>query len=254
MLNYKRTRILFIRVFIVLLQLGVSWGYLLAVPVTFSILAFIMSFPIQANFYIKAYRKAAVEKTNTIALSFDDGPHEQTNDILKVLAQHQLKAAFFVVGKNAEKKPEIIKAIDTAGHIIGNHSYSHHTAFPFWRPKLIAADIAKCNAVIKELTGKNMQWFRPPVGVTNPMVAKAIALSGMETIAWSLRSFDTQLKTAKLQRRLARKIKAGKLLLLHDSTSDIVQIIEYIVELARKKGIKIVPVDELLNIKAYSHE
>jgi peptidoglycan/xylan/chitin deacetylase (PgdA/CDA1 family) len=88
------------------------------------------SFKIQANYFLKSINKG---QRKSIALTFDDGPDPDTTPIiLEILKQKNVKATFFVIGKKAEKYPELLRQIDEEGHIVANHSYSHHNLIAFF--------------------------------------------------------------------------------------------------------------------------
>ena len=99
--------------------------YILSILVIFYLIATAYgSFQIRANYFVTSIHKG---KKKSIALTFDDGPHpENTPRILDILKDKGVKATFFVIGKNAEKYPDLLRRIDAEGHIVGNHSYSHN--------------------------------------------------------------------------------------------------------------------------------
>jgi len=180
-----------------------------------------------------------------IALTFDDGPSGYTGKILEILAKHKVQATFFVIGRHAEKAPELLREIQNQGHLIGNHTYSHHYFFDLYTKKKMAKDIARANSVIADITGETPKYFRPPYGVTNPTLAKAVKITGLKAIGWSLRSLDTVKSAAKLRKKLLHKTGSGKIILFHDTMPATVEILDNYITEVKNKGYKVVPLHEL---------
>lgn len=179
---------------------------------------FYASYYIGSGVYLKAQCKVPV-KEKTVFLSFDDGPSAYTTRVLDVLKRHNAKAIFFLIGENAEKNPELVKAIVAEGHVIGNHSFCHKGTFPLMSSKQIAEDIKHCNQTLTDITGKTPNLFRPPFGVTNPLIASGLKKTGIpfKTIGWDVRSFDTMGgDTDKILNRITDQIEPGSIVLLHD--------------------------------------
>ena len=114
------------------------------------------------------------------------------------------------------------------------------------------AEIETTNSLIQQLTGKTPKLFRPPYGVTNPNLAKAIRKSGMHSIGWNIRSFDTTAKdNQKLLARILQKVEGGDIILLHDSMNITKEILTELIESLRNKGYSFVRLDKLLDIEPY---
>ncbi|MCK5809298.1 polysaccharide deacetylase family protein, partial [bacterium] len=147
------------------------------------------SFSICSQFFTPTICK---NKNDGIVLSFDDGPHEiYTEKILKILKKHNIHALFFVVGKEVEKRPEILQKIVDGGHTIGIHTFSHSPFFAFFSAKKMQREISEAIDLIDKTCGVRPSIFRPPAGVTNPPLAKTLRILNLTTIGWSFRSFDT---------------------------------------------------------------
>ncbi len=202
---------------------------------------------IRMNLFIKSIHRGS-RKEKKIAFTFDDGPHPQTPAVLEVLEKHNAKGTFFCIGENIEKEPQIAKQIVQNGHLIANHTYSHHRWFDLYPSAKMQADIVQCNAVIKKITGVENSYFRPPYGVTNPPLAKAIKKSGLQSIGWSFRTYDTNKQSAlELKETILRKLKNGDIVLLHDRTPDLPQLLNEILPELQQKGFTFVTIKELLN-------
>jgi len=176
-----------------------------------------------SQFYTEV--KCTSDNKSKIQLTFDDGPHpEITPEILKILKKYNQKAIFFCIGKNIEKYPEIAKQIIAEGHLIGNHSFSHSYFFDFFGTKKVVEELEKTNRLIKNISGKDCQIFRPPYGVTNPNIAKAVKILNLRIIGWSIRSMDTVKNKKQVLKRL-KKAKPGDIVLFHDTKKDTPEIL-----------------------------
>ena len=256
MLRYKYIRVLFwfgvTALLILSWGLGVSLYYLLVLVIPYLAITVYGASMIQSNYYTRSLCRGDITKKQ-IAISFDDGPsHPHTGYILDILRKENVKASFFVIGRNVATQTELMKRMDDEGHLIGNHSFSHTFWFSMKFAKDMLADIRKCDDEIYKAIGKRPRLFRPPYGVTNPMVAKAIDRGQYQSIGWSLRTFDTVAKDKnKLLQKTLNSLSSGDVVLFHDRgvfTSDI--LADFILA-ARAKHFEIIPLDELLGIKAY---
>ncbi len=170
--------------------------------------------------------KCFSENKARIQLSFDDGPHPTiTPQILRILKKYNQKALFFCIGKNIEKYPETAKQIVQEGHKIGNHSYSHAYTFDFFSVKKVQKELQKTNEIIEKITGTECTVFRPPYGVTNPNIAKAVKNLNMQAVGWSIRSLDTLGDKESIKNRI-KKAKPGDIILFHDTKENTPEILE----------------------------
>ncbi len=202
---------------------------------------FYASYYIGSGVYLKAQCKVPV-KEKTVFLSFDDGPSAYTTRVLDVLKRHNAKAIFFLIGENAEKNPELVKAIVAEGHVIGNHSFYHKGTFPLMSSKQIAEDIKHCNQTLTDITGKTPNLFRPPFGVTNPLIASGLKKTGIpfKTIGWDVRSFDTMGgDTDKILNRITDQIEPGSIVLLHDRMEFSAELLDKLLTHLKTEGWRI---------------
>jgi peptidoglycan-N-acetylglucosamine deacetylase len=227
------------------------WWYTVAVIVYLSI-HFYGSYFLASQFFLPVRFRGDVQ-SKKIAITFDDGPIPlMTERILDILQTHKTPAAFFCIGNRVDDYPALTKRIHEAGHLIGNHSYWHGAMFDLQSAKKISKELVDTDKAIEKVIGKKPNFFRPPYGVTNPMVASAVKNGGYKTIGWSIRSFDTMTKdgTALLE-RVTKSLKGGDVILFHDYCKVTAEILPAFLDHAAKVGLKIVRVDELLNEKAY---
>jgi len=164
-----------------------------------------------------------------ICLTFDDGPDPvMTPKILDILKKHNIKATFFLIGASCLKHPEIVKRIHLEGHAIGCHTFNHHYLFPFYSLKKIKQELIETNTLIKSITSKDVSLFRPPFGVTNPIMKIALDDLKMRCVGWDTRSFDTIISNPKtLHKRVVKKIQqGGSIILFHDRCKSTLGILE----------------------------
>jgi peptidoglycan/xylan/chitin deacetylase (PgdA/CDA1 family) len=161
-----------------------------------------------------------VPGVNAVALTFDDGPDpEFTSRVLEILAREKVTATFFVVGERALANPALLRDIDSQGHLIGNHSFSHAWNINFALHAGLTREINGCNAAVEAAIGKRPQFYRAPFGFKNPALGDVLAKLAMTCVGWQVRGFDAVRSDAnEIARRLVLKAKAGGILLLHDGS------------------------------------
>jgi peptidoglycan/xylan/chitin deacetylase (PgdA/CDA1 family) len=256
MLNYRNTVILFLIVltgFILAdVFLPVPGVWYVGMGIVWLILLTAGSIFIRMGFYIKSYN-AGDNKQRIVAFSFDDGPDAgNTPIILDLLKQQGIQAAFFVVGNKLENNAEIIRRIDQEGHIMGGHSFSHHFFFDLLPAKRMKIELEQTEETVMKITGKRMKLFRPPYGVTNPALARAIRKLNYHVIGWSLKSRDTVVADSQaLLARLQKKVKNGDLILFHDTKPILSGVLPSFIHFLRSEKYQIVRPDQLLNLEAY---
>lgn len=208
---------------------------------------FYASYSISSGVYLKAVCKLDTRE-KAVALTYDDGPEPATTPVLlEVLKKYDVKACFFCIGQKAEQYPDIVRRITDEGHEIGNHSYRHESKFPLYKKRKMKKDLLKAQQILEEISGQEVRLFRPPFGVTNPMIGSVLKELGWTTVGWSLRSFDTQARTAdKALHRIKRKLKPGVIILLHDRMPFCAELTEKLLIYLKEKGYKVAPVNDLM--------
>jgi peptidoglycan/xylan/chitin deacetylase (PgdA/CDA1 family) len=226
--------------------------FIIAIVLLVSAFLFYASYNVGSNVFIKAYCDAKTDK-KTIALTFDDGPHpEKTPAILDVLQKHNVKAVFFCIGTNIAGNEELIKRIHNEGHVIGNHTFIHSTWYDLLPAYKMKEDLLQTEELIYGIIGKRVRLFRPPYGVTNPMLAKAVKSMRYKVMGWSIRSLDTVKKDRhKVVNKIIRLIKPGAIILLHDRCIDSELVVNDVIEHAVLQGYTIERADLLLNLESY---
>ena len=182
-----------------------------------------------------------------IALTIDDGPHPvYTPALLQILAQNGVKATFFVVGEQAERYPELVRAESDAGHAIGNHTYDHVSLIKI-PPQYIDTEIEACGEVIKRITGKSPHLFRPPGGEYNRSVAEAAEALGYKLVLYSDDPGDyAEPGTQVIEKRTLDTISNGGIILLHDGSAQTLTILPQLIQRLKSRGFQFVSIDQLL--------
>jgi peptidoglycan/xylan/chitin deacetylase (PgdA/CDA1 family) len=190
---------------------------LAAVPLSLFLLACLVApFLPRWSFFLPVISRGPRD-ANGIALTFDDGPSPASTPVLlELLAQYQLPATFFVIGRHAAAHPELIAAILAQGHAIGNHSYDHDNLLMLRSYEFLEKDIQATQEVLNK-AGIHPLVFRPPIGIVSPRLQPVIASLGLRTITFSCRIFDRGNRNIHdLASRVLRKLRPGDILLLHD--------------------------------------
>lgn len=213
-----------------------SIWYLIIWIKLFAIIQFCGAYFIGLNFHLSSINSL---KTNAkqVLLTFDDGPHNpNTTKVLEVLKKHDVKAVFFVIGKNIKGNEEIVTQIVADGHQIGNHSFSHGHWIDVWSSKKVTEDFLACDTLLQHYQ-PNSKLFRPPYGVTNPNIASAVKTLRLQSIGWNLRSYDTSIKDIeKIKLRILTKLKPGAIILLHDRLDFMPELLETLIPAIKEKG------------------
>lgn len=234
-----------------LLLAGILQGSLKTI-LLFGWLLIVLSFLVWASASIASgvYVDALIcnrKKKNMIALSFDDGPNEATPQILDMLQEHQAKASFFIIGKKIATNKEVVLRMIAEGHTVGHHSWSHSPGFPLKSSKEIRKEIVCAQNTLEVLSGQKHRWFRPPYGVTNPMIAKALKGLGLKVAGWSIRSLDTKDEAAEVvYKRVVSRIKGGDIVLLHDTSANILPLLERLLVSIAERKMDCVSIDSLV--------
>jgi peptidoglycan/xylan/chitin deacetylase (PgdA/CDA1 family) len=225
------------------------YGWLLLIYVS---VLFCGSYFIRMEFFMKSICSVKTSE-KVIALSFDDGPAgKKTARMLDILKENNVEATFFCIGKNMPENEDILKRIINEGHIVGNHSNSHDRLFDLHSSKKMLNELELTSQTCQEITGLYPRFFRPPYGVTNPNLKKAVLEGGFISIGWSIRSYDTVIgNEERLLTRILARLKPGAILLLHDTSDSTLKILSRLLKEIRNRGYKMSRLDKMINLNPY---
>lgn len=184
-----------------------------------------------------------------LALTFDtEGNEGDIGKILEVLKAHDVRATFFVKGSWVEAYPLWIKRISAAGHDLGNQGSQHKDMRKLDKEKA-EQELMGVHESVKELTGAEMELFRPPLGAYDEAVVQVASGNGYTTVCWSIDSLDWKdygsnsiVNTVVNQAVLAK----GDIVLFHSNAKYTAAALEQVIVELQKRGYQIVPISELL--------
>jgi peptidoglycan/xylan/chitin deacetylase (PgdA/CDA1 family) len=195
---------------------------------------------------------------NEVALTYDDGPNDAaTDELLDILARHNTRATFFMIGKFVRQRPEIARRVHAAGHLVGNHTETH--PWLSWQSaRVIREELRACNEALEDAIGAPVHYFRPPHGARRPMVFRAAAELGLKLVQWNAMGYDWKpigperiLANIEKARRRAQRRRVGTNILLHDgydrsmgaNRSDTLKATEQLLQRFAREGVQVVGID-----------
>ncbi len=184
------------------------------------------------------------EEKKKIALTFDDGPHPfYTEQLLDGLKERGVKVTFFVTGEHASLHPEILKRMQEEGHLIGNHTYSHMQLRSNNRQTFME-ELQLTNSVIKEITGEDTVYVRPPYGSWDKSMEAEL---NMIPVLWTIDPLDWCTEDVSVVvRKVKEKVDENAIILMHDYYASTVTAALKIVDILQEEGYVFVTVEEIL--------
>lgn len=172
--------------------------------------------------------------------------NEDTQTLIDIFDQYNVKVTFFVVGEWAEKYPESVQALAEAGHEVMSHS-NDHAHFNTLSADEIIADINACNDKIEAITGVRPTLFRPPFGEYDDHVITTVRAMGIEPIQWDVDSLDWKdYDAATITQRVTEKVGPGSIVLFHNAALHTPEALPGILEYLLQEGYDIVPISQLI--------
>ncbi len=155
--------------------------------------------------------------TRQMALTYDDGPNDpHTLRLLEILDKHRVPATFFLIGRYVRQRPDIVREIARAGHVIGNHTFTHPNLI-FHSAAETRKEIEDCRSALHDVLGDYSTLFRPPFGARRPATLRVARSLGLDPIMWNVTGWDWSAPPAEvIERRVAKQIRGGDVILLHD--------------------------------------
>ena len=195
-----------------------------------------------------ATRKQDDSGEKVVYFSFDDGPGKYTPDVLQILKDNDIKATFFMIGKNAESRTDYVKQVHSDGHIIGNHTYDHLDM------KKLSYDaqmdeLTKTNNIIENaISGINVHYFRPPYGNFNDDTLNVLSKLGMEKVLWTVDPRDwSGIPANEISNAVLSNVKDGSVVLMHDgvaNSSETAKALPGIISTLKDRGYKFETLDK----------
>jgi peptidoglycan/xylan/chitin deacetylase (PgdA/CDA1 family) len=202
-----------------------------------------------------------IRGSKQIALTYDDGPNDpHTLKLLEVLAKHNVRATFFMIGRYVQQRPDIARAVAQAGHVIGNHTLTHPLLI-FKSEAQTRAQLVDCHQALQDAIGQHSNLFRPPWGGRRPATLRIARELGLQTVMWNVTGYDWNAPPAAvIESKVARQMRGGDVILLHDGEhramgADRAQTViatDNLIQRYKNEGYEFVPVPEMM--KAVSHQ
>jgi peptidoglycan-N-acetylglucosamine deacetylase len=152
-----------------------------------------------------------------LALTYDDGPNDpHTLCLLEVLARHNVRATFFLIGRYVQQRPDIARELAKAGHVIGNHTFNH-ALLTFKTSHCLRTELTRCERTLTDAVGEHSNLFRPPFGGRRPATLRIARHMGLEPIMWNVTGYDWNAPSMDhIERKVTSKVRGGDVILLHD--------------------------------------
>ena len=150
-------------------------------------------------------------------MTFDDGPNDPyTLRLLEVLATHNVRATFFLIGRYAQQRPDIVREIAGQNHVVGNHTFTH-PLLTFQSSSQIRSELIDCTQAITDAIGEHSKLFRPPWGGRRPGVFLIARRLELDPIMWNVTGYDWDAPSADyIEQKVSSRIRGGSVALLHD--------------------------------------
>ncbi len=227
-----------------------------------------------AQWYGRTFARG-IRGSKQIALTYDDGPNDpHTLNLLDVLAKHNVRATFFMIGRYVRQRPDIARAVAEAGHVIGDHTFTHPLLI-FKSAAETRAELVDCQQALQDAVGKPAELFRPPFGGRRPATLRIARSLGLQPVMWNVTGYDWNAPPATMiEKKVARQIRGpqrarfwpagvetrgGDVILLHDGEhramgADRAQTViatDNLIRRYRDQGYEFVTVEEM---RAASHQ
>jgi peptidoglycan/xylan/chitin deacetylase (PgdA/CDA1 family) len=164
--------------------------------------------------------RGAKPPSRKIALTYDDGPNDpDTPRLLEVLNKHGINATFFLIGRFVVLRPNVVRDLVSAGHVVGNHTFTHPQLI-FETSVQVRAQLSACDQALSDAVGTHSNLFRPPYGGRRPAVLRIARELGLETVMWTAIGYDWLERNPpeRIEQNVAKSLKGGGVIVLHDGS------------------------------------
>jgi len=195
---------------------------------------------------------------NQVALTYDDGPNDTATDaLLDMLGRHEVRATFFMIGSYVRQRPDIVRRVHAAGHLIGNHTDTHPW-LSFESARVIREELRACNQALEDILGAPVRYLRPPHGARRPAVFRIAAELGLKLVQWNTMGYDWKpIGPDRILHHIgqglsrAQRHRTGANILLHDGSqhglsvdrSDTLKVTARLLDRFAQQGMQAVTVD-----------
>lgn len=202
--------------------------------------------------------------TKKLALTYDDGPNDpHTPRLLEVLAKHEVHATFFLIGRYVRQRPDLAREIVKAGHIVGNHTFTH-PLLTLKTASEIRQELMDCRSALQDDVGEHSNLFRPPFGGRRPATLRIARDLSLEPVMWNVTGYDWNAPPAAvIERNVSKQIRGGNVILLHDGghrqmgadRSQTVLATDHLITRYKSEGYEFVTVSEMMRMPpgGYQH-
>lgn len=192
-----------------------------------------------------------------LALTYDDGPNDgHTQRLLEVLAKHNVRATFFMIGRYVQQRPQIVREVAAAGHVIGNHTFTHPN-LALLSALQVRIQIEECRRALQDVVGHHSNLFRPPFGGRRRETLRIVRSLELQPVMWNVTAFDWKATSPEyIERNVTRRVHGGDVILLHDGShrelgrnrSHTVEATNRLIPRYKDEGYEFVAIPEMMGI------
>ena len=191
----------------------------MARKISFFIFPAVLCYSVLPSFLLKFFQTVKRKMKNSekvLYLTFDDGPGDDTESLLRLLREYRIPASFFVVSEFAVRYPDIIKELKTDGHLIGIHSVKHQNAL-FRGSRFVRTDLMRALLSMQKLNCR-IKFYRPPWGHLNLFSLYWVKRLGLHLMFWDVMAEDWSAKETSdsIEKKLMKRVFPGAVICLHD--------------------------------------